>query len=143
MYLELSEGNKPGYTWVPYSENPNEGGAYVRNDVLEKASKTLSEGELMLAASSDEQDLSGFFSSLWKGIKTVAGTAIKAATGVDLTGAQGGATAPAPTSTTVYVPTPAAPAPASDGKIFGMDKKTVMIAAGALVVLFVLMKKNK
>lgn len=71
MYLELAEGNKEGYTWLPYDDNTTEG-AYVRTDVLKEV---LGKKNILLSG--------GFFSSLWSGIKDVAMTGIRTITGAN------------------------------------------------------------
>lgn len=133
MYLQLADspGNRTGYTWVPYSDDNLNVGAYVRNDVLEAAKKAT-------GLNDDDAYLSGFFSSLWGGIKNVASGIIKMATG-------SGSGSQSSQPITVNVPStpaaaPAAPAP-SDGKILGMDKNTALLVGGGLL-LVLLMKRH-
>lgn len=123
MMLQLAAGENDNYTFVPYDLDPTDG-AYVRNDILNKAMQSLSYGDVYNAKDNNE-GLSSFFGGLWNGIKKVASTVIPIITG------QGGQQQQQPP---IIIQQPPAPA--------GIDSKTLLIIGAGLAAVFLLTKKR-
>lgn len=117
MLLQLAENTSQGYTFVPYSDELNSDGAYVRNDVLQKAYDGLNDSDLLL---------SGFFGSLWGGIKSVVSTGVKLVTG-------GGQSSQQPTVVNVAPPVIQQPQA-------GISTNMLLIGGAALAAILLLKK---
>jgi len=137
MYLQLADKMplRPGYTFVPYDESDESKGEYVRDDVVRAAMKVQ-------GLSDDDVYLSGFFGSLWKGIKNVVTGVVK--TGVALVTGNSGQQQQSAQPVTVNIPgvnQPLITTTQPNDLIFGMKKETALLVGGGAVALLLLMRK--